>query len=383
MKLGLENFLENHVQEYKGKRIGLVTNMTGVNHDLTPTVDLFHQHPDINLTALFGPEHGLRGDAKEGAKVGDETDPKTGLPVYSLYSETRIPSKEMLNTVDVVFFDLQDIGARYYTFIYTMANVMEACGKYGKEFVVLDRPNPINGVDVEGNLVEEGFTSFVGQYPIPNRHGLTIGELALLFKHEFHIDCDLKVIEMSGWSRGQYFDETDLFWVQPTPNTTTMDMMLLYPGTCLIEGTTLSEGRGTTKPFEFIGAPFIDGSKLSDRINEIGLSSIIARPVSFVPTYQKHMNVRCEGIQLHISNRKELLPYRTGLKVIEAIAELYPKEFQFREMNEEGLDFFNVLTGTDRLKEIILNGKVDTYLEECEIISSTFKNQSKKYHLYS
>ncbi|RLQ94777.1 DUF1343 domain-containing protein [Falsibacillus albus] len=382
MKLGLENFLEHHVNEYKGKRIGLVTNMTGVDHRLTPTIDLFHQHPDIRLTALFGPEHGLRGDAKEGAKVGNEVDPKTGLPVYSLYSETRIPSKEMLEDVDVVFFDLQDIGARYYTFIYTMANVMEACGTCGKEFVVLDRPNPINGVQVEGNLVESGFTSFVGQYPLPNRHGLTIGELAHWFKHEGHISCDLRVIEMTGWKREQYFDQTDLFWVQPTPNTTTMDMMLLYPGTCLIEGTTLSEGRGTTKPFEYIGAPCIDGYDLAKRINQTNIPSIIARPVSFVPTYQKHMNERCEGVQLHITDRRRLKSFSTGLKVIETIAELYPKEFAFREKNEEGLDFFNLLAGTDRLKDMITNGKVDDFLEECEELSAAFNKEAIKYHCY-
>ncbi|WP_163099093.1 exo-beta-N-acetylmuramidase NamZ domain-containing protein [Peribacillus alkalitolerans] len=382
MRLGLENFLDYLIQEYKGKRIGLVTNMTGVNHHLVPSIDLFYQHPDINLTALFGPEHGLRGDAKEGVKVGNDIDVKTGLPVFSLYGETRIPSKEMLDTIDVMFIDLQDIGSRYYTFIYTMANVMEACGKYGKEFVVLDRPNPINGIDVEGNLVEEGFTSFVGQYPIPNRHGLTIGELAILFQQEFHIACDLRVIEMTGWSREKYFDETDLFWVQPTPNTTTMDMMLLYPGTCLVEGTTLSEGRGTTRPFEFIGAPFIDGYELAKRINEKNISSILARPVSFVPTYQKHINVRCEGVQLHITERRKLDSYKTGLKVIETIAELYPNNFQFREPNEEGLDFFHLLTGTDRLKNIILNGTVDQYLEECKETALKFREKVKNYHLY-
>jgi uncharacterized protein YbbC (DUF1343 family) len=382
MRLGLENFMDYHIQEYKGQRIGLVTNMTGVNHDLVPSIDLFYKHPDINLTALFGPEHGLRGDAKEGEKVGNDIDVKTGLPVYSLYGETRIPSKEMLDKVDVMFFDLQDIGSRYYTFIYTMANVMEACGKHGKEFVVLDRPNPINGIDVEGNLVEEGFTSFVGQYPIPNRHGLTIGELAILFQQEFRIICDLRVIEMTGWSREKFFDETDLFWVQPTPNTTTMDMMLLYPGTCLVEGTSLSEGRGTTRPFEFIGAPFIDGYLLAKRINEKRISSFLARPVSFVPTYQKHMNVRCEGVQLHITDRRQLDAYRTGLKVIETIAELYPYDFQFRQPNEEGFDFFHLLTGTDCLKNIVINGKVDNYLEECKKTVLKFKETVRNYQLY-
>ena len=383
MKVGLEVFLDRYVSEYKGKRIGLVTNMTGVNHQLVPTIDLFFQHPGINLVALYGPEHGLRGDAKEGEKVTSYQDPMTGLPVHSLYSTTRKPSKEMLEEVDVIFFDLQDIGSRYYTFLYTMANVMEACGKYGKEFVVLDRPNPIGGVSVEGNLVEEAFRSFVGQYPIPNRHGLTIGEMAMFIKHECHVQCDgLRVIEMNGWERQHYFDQTDLLWVSPTPNTTNMDMLMLYPGTCLIEGTNLSEGRGTTHPFEYIGAPFINGYSLAKRLNERDHSGMIARPVSFVPTYQKYMNLRCEGVQLHITDREKLSAFETGIHVIATIAELWPSDFEYRGLNEEGQDFFNILSGTDQLKKHIANGTVSSFIEKCKEQSHDFFVQAKPYHLY-
>ena len=268
VKLGLDIFLENNYEQFKGKRVGLITNMTGVNEGLIPSIDLFHEHPGINLVALYGPEHGIRGDAKEGEKVESSVDPYTGVPVYSLYGTSKKPSKEMLDPVDVIVFDLQDIGARYYTFIYTMAYVMEACAEHGKQFVVLDRPNPITGTAMEGNLVEEDVRSFVGLYPIPNRHGMTVGELALLFKYEFGINCELTIVPMDGWRRHMYYDETGLFWVPPSPNTTGIDMSVLYPGTCLVEGTNLSEGRGTTKPFEYVGAPYIDGYRLAKRFNE-------------------------------------------------------------------------------------------------------------------
>lgn len=277
MKLGVTVFLEDYIQKFQGQRIGLVTNMTGVDSSLIPTIDLFYEHSDIHLTALYGPEHGIRGDMKEGEKIESSIDPYTNLPVYSLYGEHRKPSKEMLDPVDVIVFDLQDIGARYYTYIYTMAYVMEACAENGKHFVVLDRPNPISGIATEGNLVEEDLRSFVGLYPIPNRHGMTVGEIAQLYKYEFGIKCELTVIPMEDWHRDMYFDETGLFWVPPSPNSTGIDMSILYPGTCLIEGTNLSEGRGTTKPFEYIGAPFIEGYRLAKAFNERNIPGILAR----------------------------------------------------------------------------------------------------------
>ncbi|MDZ5473708.1 DUF1343 domain-containing protein [Bacillus sp. 31A1R] len=382
MKLGLDVFLEQFVNRFKGKRVGLVTNMTGVNSQLVPTIDLFFQHPDIHLTALYGPEHGIRGDVKEGEKIDSSIDLYTKLPVYSLYGNSKKPSKEMLDLVDVVVFDLQDIGARYYTFIYTMAYVMEACAEQNKHFVVLDRPNPISGLSMEGNLVEEDVRSFVGLYPIPNRHAMTVGELAQLFNHEYGIGCELTVVPMSGWNRKDYFDETGLFWVPPSPNTTGMDMCVLYPGTCLVEGTNLSEGRGTTRPFEIIGAPFIDGHQLAKRLNKKKLTGILARPTSFMPMYQKHQNQVCGGIQIHVVNRREIHSLKVGLTLLEIIAEMYPTDFEIIK-HENGRYMFDLLAGTKKLKEMLLQGKTSDFLEENYLKLERFRKQRQPYLLYN
>ncbi|KGA96778.1 hypothetical protein AJ85_00340 [Alkalihalobacillus alcalophilus ATCC 27647 = CGMCC 1.3604] len=381
MKLGLDVFIEKDYNNFKGKRLGLVTNMTGVNEKLQPAIDLFYDHSEIDLVALYGPEHGIRGDAKEGEIVNSFTDPYTNLPVYSLYGQTKKPTKEMLEHVDVIVFDLQDIGSRYYTFIYTMAYMMEACAENNIDFVVLDRPNPISGYQMEGNLVEESIRSFVGMLPIPNRHGLTVGELALLFKHEFGYDCDLTVIPMLGWKRHMYFEDTGLIWVPPSPNTTSIDMALLYPGTCFIEGTNLSEGRGTTKPFEYIGAPFIDGNLLAKRFNEKQITGVLARPTSFIPTYSKHKDTICGGIQLHVIERAKIKPVEMGLQLIETIYELYPNDFSFIE-NKNGKYFFDLLAGTKTLRHLIIKGGLEGFLERNQIEVESFKKQAEPYLLY-
>lgn len=381
MQAGIDVFLEYEFNQFKGKRIGLVTNITGVNKKLKPSIDLFHNHPDINLVALYGPEHGIRGDAKEGEQVNSSIDPYTGLPVFSLYGPSKKPSKEMLDPVDVLVFDLQDIGSRYYTFIYTMGYVMEACGEYGKHFVVLDRPNPISGIFMEGNLVEEDVRSFVGLYPIPNRHGMTVGELAHFFKYEIGINCELTVVSMKGWKRQMFFDETDFFWVSPSLNTTGIDMCILYPGTCLIEGTNLSEGRGTTKPFEYIGAPYIDGYNLAKTFNEKKIRGVLARPVSFVPTYQKHKDKVCDGVQLHIVARKALHSLQAGLTLLETIAEMYPNDFEFIQ-HQNGNYFFDLLAGTKELRDIILQGKSSDFLLKNENQLKEFQKQRETYLLY-
>ena len=382
MKLGVEVFLEDGYKPFIGNRIGLVTNMTGVNQKLTPTIELFVDHPGINLTALYGPEHEIRGDAKEGEGVQSSIDPYTNLPVYSLYGDSRKPTKEMLESVDVIVFDLQDIGSRYFTYIYTMAYVMEACGEQGKQFVVLDRPNPISGDRIEGNLVEEDVRSFVGLLPIPNRHGMTVGELAQLFKYKFGYNCDLTVVPMEGWLRSMYFDDTPVLWVPPSPNTTNIDMNVLYPGTCLIEGTNLSEGRGTTRPFEWIGAPYVDGQRLAKVFNEKKIEGVIARPISFKPTYQKHMNVICSGIQLHIVDRRILNAWETGLLLIETIAEMYPNDFSFIE-NGQKKYFFDLLAGSKSIREHIWNGTTTEYIENCLSLIEGFQKEKKIYDIYN
>ncbi|WP_096273894.1 exo-beta-N-acetylmuramidase NamZ family protein [Paucisalibacillus globulus] len=383
MKLGLEVFLENNTEEYIGKKIGLLTNLTGVNHDLESTIDLFYKHPNIQLTALFGPEHGLRGEVQEGKLIDSSVDAYTGVPVYSLYNKEKKPNVEMLKNVDVVFCDLQDIGTRYYTFIYSLANTMQICGREGKKVVVLDRPNPINGVTMEGNLVDEDFRSFVGKFPIPVRHGMTIGELAHLFKNEFSIDCDLEVVPMEGWSRDMYFDQTDLFWVSPTPNTTTMDMCVLYPGTCLIEGTNLSEGRGTTKPFEVIGAPFIDGRELADEMNALNLKGVRFRQAVFKPMYSKHEGEVCEGVQVHVSDRHNLHAFEIGISLLETIYRLYPDKVEFIQAGKRNQYFLDLLAGTDQLRKQIELGNTSAIRTQSREQTQQFEAIRKNYLLYT
>ncbi|WP_066195646.1 MULTISPECIES: exo-beta-N-acetylmuramidase NamZ family protein [Gracilibacillus] len=380
MKIGLDFFIEEQFKEFKGQRIGLLTNITGVNQQLIPAIDLLYKHPSINLTTLYSPEHGIRGEAKEGEQVSSSTDPYTGLPVYSLYGEKKEPTKEMMDPVDVVVFDLQDIGSRYYTFIYTMAYMMKACEKFNKHFVVLDRPNPISG-KIEGNIVETDVRSFVGLLPIPNRHGMTVGELAQLFKCEFGYNCLLTVVPMQGWDREKYFDELNLIWVSPSPNTTNIDMCTLYAGTCLIEGTNLSEGRGTTRPFEIVGAPFINGQLLAKKFNEKKNPGILARPTTFAPFYQKYENEKCEGIHLHIKDRKVLNSVQVGLSLIETVAEIYPNHFYFKR-NDQGKYFFDLLAGTKQLRALILKGETEVFLRSCNGILQKFQKLKEPYLLY-
>jgi len=382
VKLGLDVFMEHYVADVKGKRVGLLTNQTGINRELVSTIRLFHEHADINLTALFAPEHGVKTNAKEGEKFSDFVHSSTGVTVYSLYGKSKKPTDAMMAEVDVIVFDMQDIGARYYTYIYTMAYMMEACARNGKNLFVLDRPNPIGGVEVEGNFIDHDYSSFVGLYPIPNRHGMTVGELASYFNEEFSIHCDLVVVEMNGWKRESFFTDINLPWIPPSPNTTGLNMMLLYPGTCLIEGTNLSEGRGTTQPFEIVGAPFIDGEQLQDEVNALGLSGVRARALSFTPTYQKFTGELCEGIQLHINNRQTFKPLHAFVHVLAVIARLYPKELKFLEYGSLKHPMFDLLAGNSNLRLALKNGTVESYLQQCQRDTEAFLMKRQSYLRY-
>ncbi|MGB3260134.1 exo-beta-N-acetylmuramidase NamZ family protein [Paenisporosarcina sp.] len=382
VKLGLDVFMEHYVADVKGKRVGLLTNQTGANRELVSTIRLFHEHADINLTALFAPEHGLKTNAKEGEKFSDFVHSSTGVTVYSLYGKSKKPTDAMMAEVDVIVFDMQDIGARYYTYIYTMAYMMEACARTRKKMFVLDRPNPIGGVEVEGNFIDSDYASFVGLYPIPNRHGMTVGELASYFNEEFSIHCDLVVVEMDGWKRECFFTDINLPWIPPSPNTTGLDMMLLYPGTCLIEGTNLSEGRGTTQPFEIVGAPFIDGEQLQDEVNALGMSGVRARALSFTPTYQKFTGELCEGIQLHISDRHTFKPLHAFVHVLAVIARLYPKELKFLEYGSLKHPMFDLLAGNSNLRLALKNGNVESYLQQCQRDTEAFLMKRQSYLRY-
>jgi uncharacterized protein YbbC (DUF1343 family) len=283
-------------------------------------------------------------------------DPATGLPVFSLYSETREPTPEMLSEVDTIVFDLQDVGCRVYTFIYTMANAMRACAEHGKRFVVCDRPNPIGGVEVEGSLLERGHESFVGQFPIPMRHGMTVGELALLFNSEFGIGCDLEIVTMEGWEREMFYEATGCSWVMPSPNMPTVDTAVVFPGTVFFEGTQLSEGRGTTRPFEQIGAPYVDADLLAGEMNALRLPGILFRPTVFMPTFQKHAGRGCGGVFLHVTDRKAFRPVITGIALAGKLFDLYEEEFLWKEPPYEyeyDRNPFDVIAGTLELRSAL------------------------------
>jgi uncharacterized protein YbbC (DUF1343 family) len=331
---GLDVFLRDPSKYIQGSNLGLVANHTSISKNYVHSIVRLKETKSIKLAKLFAPEHGLFGVDQDMALVPDITDPFSGLPVQSLYGKdtsSLAPAIKSLKGIDTLIFDIQDIGSRYYTFIYTMANCMHVCKMAGIRFVVCDRPNPINGVQVEGNLVEEDQKSFVGQYPLPNRHGMTVGELAKLFKEEFDLDCDLKVVPIEGWKREMWYDQTGLPWVAPSPNMPSLGAAIVYPGMCLLEGTHLSEGRGTTQPFELFGAPYTDSAALADELNQEKLPGVYFRPHYFKPTFQKWAKQVCGGVFLHVVDRNKFKPLITGIAVIKTIAKLFPDKFEWRK----------------------------------------------------
>jgi uncharacterized protein YbbC (DUF1343 family) len=314
-----------------GQRLGLLVHPASVDRHLQHAVNILYDAEGVDLRCLFGPQHGLRGETQDNMIEWDGfTDPITGLPVYSLYGETRQPTAEMLADIDTLVIDLQDVGARYYTFIWTMLLCLEACAGTGKRVVVLDRPNPIGDLR-EGTVLDPAFRSFVGLAALPMRHGLTTGELATWFRHRFDLDVDLEVVWTAGWCRQQWLDTTGLPWVMPSPNLPTLDSACVYPGCCLLEGTELSEGRGTTRPFEICGAPFIEPDTLVHRLADWQLPGVVMRPLYFEPTFQKHAGRLCGGIQLHVTDRQSFRPVLTATAVLLAVRELWPAEFRWRQ----------------------------------------------------
>jgi uncharacterized protein YbbC (DUF1343 family) len=364
---------------FKGKKIGLITNPTGVNKKLQSTIDILNKK--YRLKALFSPEHGVRGDVQAGGKVEAYTDARTGLPVFSLYGKTRRFTDQMLKGIDLVVMDIQDIGSRYYTYLYTMAYAMEGCAQFNIPFVLLDRVNPLGGDTVDGNILNVKFRSFVGNYPIPVRYGLTMGELACLFNREFSINCMLEVVKAEGWNRSLYFDETDLLWISPSPNIPTLESAILYIGTCLLEGTNVSEGRGTTKPFELLGAPWIDAYELSEAMNSKAFSGVIFRPAYFTPSFSKHQGQLCGGVQIHITERKSVKAFKIGIQLVYTLMDLYKDSFAFLPPNQEGsYPFFDHLAGTDeiRLKSRDYGSMMEHFSQDLQ----AFSELKSKYHLY-
>ena len=330
VRLGSERLLDSPTLD--GQRVGVVCNPASVDSRLRHIVDRLAGHPRARLAAIFGPQHGFRSDVQENMiETGHGEDEIRRVPVYSLYSETRQPTAAMLGEVDLLVIDLQDVGTRIYTYIYTMANCLTAARTHGVKAIVCDRPNPIGGLAVEGPMLVRGFESFVGQYPIPMRHSMTIGELARLFNEEFGIGADADVIAMEGWRREMYHDATGLPWVLPSPNIPTLDTAIVYPGTVLFEGTNVSEGRGTTRPFELVGAPRIVAERFADGMNRLELPGVHFRPAVFEPTFHKHVQQRCGGCQIHVLDRGPFRPVETGVALMAAFRAADPERFAWRD----------------------------------------------------
>jgi uncharacterized protein YbbC (DUF1343 family) len=400
---GVEVFLDKHLDLVRDKRVGLITNPSGTDSLLRSTADLLLHQPGVELVALYGPEHGIRGDAQAGEYVPFYLDPKYHLPVFSLYGQSMKPEPGMLRNIDaymrsfdtqstgkkpggamigdldVMICDLQDVGTRVYTYIATMAYAMEACAESGIEFIVLDRPNPVDGVDMEGPILEyPGQSSFIGLYPIPERHGLTMGEMARLFNDKFLARrAKLTVIPMEGWKRTMWFDETALPWVPPSPNMPTVDTATVYPGQVALEGTNVSEGRGTTRPFELFGAPWIDGFDLTSRLNALDLPGVAFREAWFTPSFSKFQGQLCGGCQLHVTDRNSFRSFATALSIIKTVRDMYPDRFEFHP------DYFDKVMGTSRIREALEAGTpVRTIVEGLGPGLAAFAEMRKPYLLY-
>ncbi|HEY6330315.1 MAG TPA: DUF1343 domain-containing protein [Blastocatellia bacterium] len=385
--LGIDVLAAESLAHLKGARIGLIANAASVNSVLEHSVDVIQRAAGTNLVCLFGPQHGVWGDTQDNMIEWESfRDRKTGLPVYSLYGETRKPTPEMLEGLDGLVFDVQDVGTRVYTFIYTMAMAMEAAAEAGKRFIVLDRPNPLGGIKLEGNLLEDEYKSFVGMYPIPMRHGMTVGELALMFNSEFGINCDLNVVEMKGWRRHYLWEDTGLTWVMPSPNIPTAGTGAVYPGTVFLEGTNISEGRGTTRPFEILGAPYIDPHELAGELTQELLPGAVFRPLYFTPTFQKYAGQTCGGVQIHIIDRELFRPVITGVAIISCVRRLYAHAFAWRQPPYEYVSDrlpFDVISGTSRLrKQIEDNVKWRDIEDEWRQPLAAFQERRRPYLRY-
>jgi uncharacterized protein YbbC (DUF1343 family) len=383
VRTGLTVLLEDRLNLLAGKRVGIVSHTAAVLPDLTGIVDGMIA-AGVQVGALFGPEHGFAGAAADGATVDNEMDRRTGLPVYSLYGEVREPAPNMLANVDALVVDFQDVGVRYYTYLSTLYYVLRGAGKAGLPVYVLDRPNPINGVTMEGPLIEPGHESFVGIVPIPIRHGMTLGELALYMNNEYDLGADLTVILMEGWQRGMWFDQTGLPWVTPSPAMPHLSTATVYPGMCFIEGTNLSEGRGTALPFETTGAPWLEAYALAERLNRLLLPGVRFRPHVFKPSASKHAGVVCEGVQAHVLDRHAFHPVITGLHVLAACRELAMDEFSFLQTGWEGHPpHMDLLAGSARIREHLVSAQpVDALVGEWAAVREKFEKVREPYLLY-
>jgi uncharacterized protein YbbC (DUF1343 family) len=383
VETGLMRLVGQDAAGLDGRRVGLVTHPAAVLPDLTSALDALLAG-GARVTALFGLEHGFDGSVADGTAVGDARDLRTGLPVFSLYGAIREPSADMLVDVDVLVYDVQDVGARFFTFISTLYHVLAAAGRTGRAVIVLDRPNPINGVTIEGPLVAPGLQSFVGIMPIPIRHGMTTGELARCFNTEGRLGADLSVVAMRGWQRGTWLDATGLPWVSPSPGMPQLATATVYPGMCFVEGTVLSEGRGTALPFEVVGAPWLDGHALAQALNRRALPGVRFRPTHFTPSVGKHAGVTCHGVQVHVTDRQAFRAVETGLHVVAASRSLAPDRFEFLSSSWEGQPpHFDLLTGDAAIREGLAAGMpVADMVSGWPAVATAFDRARQPYLLY-
>lgn len=388
IQTGLENFLESPPRWILGNRIGLLCNPASVDRNFSHAGELIRRKFPDRLKALYSPQHGFFAEKQDNMiESSDMVHPSSKIPVFSLYGRTRIPEKTMLDPIDILIIDLQDVGTRVYTFIYTVSYCLEAAKRYGKKVVILDRPNPVTGCMTEGNLLTLECASFVGRYPIPMRHGLTIGELSLLINHDYHIGADLEVIPMQGWKRKMFFQDTGLPWISPSPNLPSPVSAMVYPGQVLWEGTNVSEGRGTTLPFEIFGAPFMNPELLLSTLDKNKLPGIILRPVVFEPTSNKWKGSACKGLQIHVTNPYEFMPYITTLRLLQAVISHHGDRFQWKrppyeyEVERQPID---LIIGDQAIRRRIENlDDIDqiekSWLEDLK----TFTEASQRFHLYT
>ena len=382
-EVGLSVLFRERLGLVEGQSIGLITNQTGVDPQFRSNLTLFAEHPKVQLTAIFSPEHGISGSAPAGIQIASAIGKGGQIPIHSLYGKARQPTPEMLAGIDALVYDIQDVGSRFYTYISTLLRSMSAAVVNNVDFIVLDRPNPIRGDRVEGNQLQPAFRSFVGETTLTIRHGMTVGELAQFCKAEFDstLSPRLHVVPMHGWRRAMWYDQSGLPWVPPSPNMPTVETATLYPGTCLIEGTNLSEGRGTTKPFEWVGAPWIDPERWADTLNNLELSGTHFRPIHFIPPFSKYADQVCHGVQVHVTDRDQFKPVDAGLHLIATARQDYSDQFEFLE--NRGRYFFDLLAGTDTLRLRLMECESATEIvQSWEAEVEKFTEQCRPYLLY-
>lgn len=367
-----------------GARIGLITNPTGITADFVSTIDVCAGLANAELTALYACEHGLDGELQAGVRFGDMHHPRLDIPVFSLYGDHKRPTPAMLAGVDTVLFDIQDVGVRYYTYASTLFHMMEACARSGKRILILDRPNPLGGDVVEGGVLNAGYESLVGAWRVPIRTGLTVGELALMVNSEMDVPCELDVVAMEGWQRAMEFADCGLPWMLPSPNMPTLDSVRVYAGTCLFEGTNVSEGRGTTRPFEWIGAPWVEGKRLAERFREYKLEGVHVHPVYMSPTFSKHTGELCGGVRIFVTDSRKFRAVETGLVLLHELVSLYPEQFCWLEPPEPGSRYFiDLLTGGKVVRETIHDRTEFVCLMEAwKVQAAEWKERRKPFLLY-